>query len=87
MAIRATEGGITSQLLKRNESPYLSAHYPAGVPDPNSLASSVLSNYQGQNPGQTHKADHLGPFGGISLPCMVHDAWLHVTTLDKCPDS
>lgn len=48
MAIRATEGGVTSQLLKRKESPYLSAHCSAGVPDPNPLASSVLSNYEGQ---------------------------------------
>ena len=47
MAIRATEGGVTSQLLKRKESPYLSAQYPAGVPDPNSLASSVLSKLSG----------------------------------------
>ena len=65
MANRATEGDDTSQLLKRKVFPYLSEHCPAGVPDPNSLASSVLSNYQGQEPGQSYKAGHLDPFGGI----------------------
>ena len=60
-----TECDDTSQPLNRKESPYLSEYYPAGVPDPNSLASSVLSSYQGQKPGKSYKAGHLDPFGGI----------------------
>ena len=65
MANRATEGDDILQPLKRKVLPYLSEHCPAGVPDPNSLATSVLSNYQGQKPGQSYKAGHLDPFGGI----------------------
>ena len=66
MANRATGGDDTSQPLKRKVIPYLSEHCPAGVPDPNSLASSVLSDYRGQKQGQSYKAGHLDPFGGIS---------------------
>ena len=66
MANRATKGDDTSRPLNRKVFPYLSEHYPAGVPDPNSLANSVLSIYQGQKPGQSYKAGHLDPFGVIS---------------------